>query len=77
MSSSYHHAGIGMGHEGLYNIFKGVYHFDTEVWDIPDEDCHVEVNQKILDFSKTGGNSKDDLKIVYYAGHGRLMNRLL
>jgi hypothetical protein len=62
----------------LYDVFKGVYHFETEVWDIPDEDCHVEVNQKILDFSRMGGNSKDDLKIVYYAGHGRLMkNRLL
>jgi hypothetical protein len=62
----------------LYNVFKGVYHFETEVWNIPDEDCHVEVNQKVLDFSRIGGNSKDDLKIVYYAGHGKLMkNRLL
>jgi hypothetical protein len=62
----------------LYDVFKVTYHFETEVWDIPDEDCHVEVNQKILDFSRIGGNNKDDLKIVYYAGHGRLMkNRLL
>jgi hypothetical protein len=62
----------------LHDVFQDVYHFNTESWDIPDEDCHAEVNQKILDFKKLGGNSKDDLKIVYYAGHGKLTrNRLL
>ena len=62
----------------LFGVFKDIYHFQTEVWDIPDQDCHAEVNQKILDFSKLGGNSKEDLKIVYYAGHGKLTkNRLL
>jgi hypothetical protein len=62
----------------LHDVFQDMYHFNTESWDIPDEDCHAEVNQKILDFKKLGGNSKDDLKIVYYAGHGKLTrNRLL
>jgi hypothetical protein len=62
----------------LHDVFQDVYHFNTESWHIPNEDCHAEVNQKILDFKKLGGNSKDDLKIVYYAGHGKLTrNRLL
>lgn len=62
----------------LFNVFQNVFNFQTEVWDIKDQDCHAEVNQKILDFSRLGGNSKEDLKIVYYAGHGKLtMNRLL
>ena len=56
----------------LEGVFKDVYHFRTEIWDIPNEDCHDKVNQKILDFKRLGGGSKKDLKIVYYAGHGRL-----
>jgi hypothetical protein len=62
----------------LVKVFKNLYHFETEVWYIPDQDCHAEVCQKILDFAKLGGNNKRDLKIVYYAGHGKLArNRLL
>jgi hypothetical protein len=62
----------------LFKVFKNVYRFETEIWHIPDQDCHAEVCQKILDFAKLGGNSKEDLKIVYYAGHGKLArNRLL
>ena len=62
----------------LERVFKNIYHFNTEVWSIPDLDCHAEVNQKILDFTRSGGNFKDDLKIVFYAGHAKLtMNRLL
>lgn len=56
----------------LKDAFVDVYHFNTEVWDIPDEDCHDSVNQKILDFKRLGSDSKDDLKILYYGGHGRL-----
>lgn len=56
----------------LVEIFRDLYHFDTEVWHIPDNNSHMEVVQKILDFANLGGNSKDDLKIVYYAGHGKL-----
>jgi hypothetical protein len=62
----------------LLNVFVNIYHFETEVWDIPDEDCHVSVNQKILDFKRLGSDSKDDLKVLYYGGHGRLIrNRSL
>jgi hypothetical protein len=62
----------------LFDVFTKLYHFQTEIWDIKDLDCHVEVNQKILDFTRLGGDSKEDLKVVYYAGHGKLTkNRLL
>jgi hypothetical protein len=56
----------------LENVFRNVYHFQTEAWDIPDKDCHDKVNQKILDFKRQGGNSQNDLKIVYHGGHGKL-----
>jgi hypothetical protein len=62
----------------LFKVFQDLYRFQTEVWDIKDVACHAEVNQKILDFSRLGGDNKEDLKIVYYAGHGKLTkNRLL
>ena len=62
----------------IFWAFQDLYHFQTEVWDINDVACHAEVNQKILDFSRLGGDSKEDLEIVYYAGHGKLtQNRLL
>jgi hypothetical protein len=62
----------------LQDVFEKTYGFETELWDIKDNDCHMEVNQKIIDFSRKGGNSKEDLKILYYAGHGKITrNRLL
>jgi hypothetical protein len=33
----------------LARVFEDVYHFETEIWSIPDFDCHAAVNQKILD----------------------------
>ena len=62
----------------LFDVFTKLYHFETEICEIKDLDCHFEVNQKILDFTRLGGASNEDLKIVYYAGHGKLTkNRLL
>lgn len=62
----------------LWDVFKETYGFETELWEIPDHDSHTEVNQKIIDFSRLGGSSKEDLKILYYAGHGKITrNRLL
>lgn len=62
----------------LQDVFEQIYGFETELWDIPGQDCHTEVNQKIIDFSRLGGNSKEDLKILFYAGHGKITsNRLL
>ena len=60
----------------LFDVFVNVYHFQAEIWHIPNENSHNIVSRKILEFA--GNGSKDDMKIVYYAGHGRLtQNRLL
>lgn len=60
----------------LFRVFKEIYNFETEIWKIPDANCHAKVTQKILNF--VGDDDKEHLKIVYYAGHGRLTeNRLL
>jgi hypothetical protein len=57
----------------LSSIFKGVYHFDVESWIIPSEGSQATTTQKILDFVRLGGDSEDDLKIVFYAGQTRLI----
>ncbi|KAH7395495.1 hypothetical protein BKA64DRAFT_60605 [Cadophora sp. MPI-SDFR-AT-0126] len=56
----------------LHNVFESLYGFEVEVWKIPSHSSHNEVNRKVLDFVSLGGDSKDDLKIVYYGGHGEL-----
>jgi hypothetical protein len=62
----------------LLEVFRDTYHYATEVWRIPDQGCHSKLNKKILDFTEIGSDSKEHLKIVYYAGHARLTkNRLL
>ncbi|KAH6684085.1 hypothetical protein B0J14DRAFT_646000 [Halenospora varia] len=58
---------------GLFKTFKNVYHFDVEHWRIPIVGCHVETNQRILDFVRLGGDSEEDLKIVFYAGQSKLI----
>jgi hypothetical protein len=57
----------------LSSIFKDVYHFDVESWIIPSEGSQATTAQKILDFVRFGGDSDDDLKIVFYAGQTRLI----
>jgi hypothetical protein len=56
----------------LHDVLKNIYNYDVEIWEIPSEGSHKKLNQKILDFVELGGDSKDDLKIVYYGGHGML-----
>ncbi len=56
----------------LFVVFSEIYNFDVEVWKIPGVGSHKKLNQKILDFVERGDDSKDDLKIVYYGGHGLL-----
>lgn len=56
----------------LEEIFRAMYHFETEHWKIPDENSHYVVNEKVLAFVKPGGQSAEHLKIIYYAGHARL-----
>ncbi len=57
----------------LSGIFKEVYHFDVEVWTIPSEGSKAATNQKVSQFIGLGGDSHEDLKIVYYAGNARLI----
>ncbi len=53
-------------------MLENVYNYDVEEFRIPDSESHAEVSEKINSFVKVGGNSNNDLKIVYYAGHSRL-----
>jgi hypothetical protein len=68
---------VSMEVNELGELFCDAYHFgDVEVWKIPSEGSHKRLNRKVLDFVELGGDSKDDLKIVYYGGHGILsLNR--
>ena len=56
----------------LRRIFMDKYCFNVEVWKIPSQGSHKKLNQKVLDFVELGGDNKDELKIVYYGGHGML-----
>lgn len=56
----------------LRDVFVNLYSFGVEEWQIPAIDSHMELNLKILQFLKD--SSPKHLKIVYYAGHGRLSN---
>jgi hypothetical protein len=61
----------------LFEVFLDTYGYETERWAIPDENCHYELTGKIMDFVKPGADSKTQLKIVYYAGHARLLETRL
>jgi hypothetical protein len=56
----------------LVDVFRSIYHFGVDEWKIPNQNSHWAVNQKIMTFVAPGPNDKEHLKIVYYAGHGRL-----
>jgi len=58
--------------EPLSDVFSGLYGFETEIWRIPNENSHNELNRRVLDFVSLGGDNRDHLKIVYYGGHGLL-----
>ena len=56
----------------LSDVLSFDYGFETETWRIPADDCHNQLSRKILDFISVGNDSRRDLKVVYYAGHGLL-----
>lgn len=56
----------------LKDTFTDVYGYDVEEWLIPAEDSHNQLQARILKF--LGGSDPRHLKIVYYAGHGKLTN---
>jgi hypothetical protein len=59
--------------EKLETVFQNLYQFDTEHWKIPNEHCHHKLTKKIVDFVEPTDESAKHLKIVYYAGHARLL----
>jgi len=62
----------------LADIFQNIYGFETELWTIPEQNCHARLNRKILDFVMTDDDPRDHLLIAYYAGHATLTaDRLL
>jgi hypothetical protein len=63
---------VSMEIERLQHMFERVYHFNVEIWKIPSDGSHKKLNRKVLDFVELGNDSKDDLKIAYYGGHGML-----
>jgi hypothetical protein len=58
--------------DDLSQVFSNDYGFQVEKWKIPTHNCHNEVSKKVMDFVETHNDSKHDLKIVYYGGHGML-----
>ncbi|PMD32388.1 hypothetical protein L207DRAFT_500093 [Hyaloscypha variabilis F] len=58
--------------EALRDVFINLYGFEVEEWKIPDVQSHTALNLKILQF--LGDSDIKHLKIVYYAGHGKLSN---
>lgn len=54
----------------LSRVFENHYGFNVEIWHIPANDrSHNNLMQKALDFLHDY-DSKDNLFILYYAGHG-------
>lgn len=58
----------------LAETFISYYGYGVEIWLIPAEDSHNKVQAKILQF--LDGSDTSHLKVVYYAGHGRLTNHV-
>jgi len=56
----------------LSHVFRESYNFSTRIWKIPSNGSHNKLNQEVLDFINEGNDSKYDLKLVYYGGHGAL-----
>jgi hypothetical protein len=57
---------------GLKDVLISLYDFEVEQYDIPAANSHMKVNSRILEFMND--SSSTHLKIVYYAGHGKLSN---
>jgi hypothetical protein len=56
----------------LLDVFRSTYNFDVEIWKIPDRNPQWALTQRVMEFVCPAADDKENLKIVYYAGHGRL-----
>ena len=57
--------------EDLETCFKRYYRFETERFDIPTENSHLDLMLRIGQFIKQH-EGPDSLLIVYYGGHGQI-----
>jgi hypothetical protein len=55
----------------LCHVFEKIYGFNVEIWLIPTRRSHHKLMGKALDYIDDYDN-KDNLFIVYYAGHGKV-----
>ena len=55
----------------LEDVFRRLYGFETEAWRIPSKRSHNSLAAKIIGFLDDY-ESKDNLLIVYYGGHGEM-----
>ena len=55
----------------LGDVFRNLYSFDVEEWKIPSKRSHNSLAAKVLGFLDDY-ESKDNLLIVYYGGHGEM-----
>ncbi|KAF7912340.1 uncharacterized protein EAF01_001361 [Botrytis porri] len=57
-------------------VLVSIYRYEVQIYRIPSGGRHNKLNQKISDSVELGGDSKEDLKTVYYGGHGMLAQNL-
>lgn len=58
--------------DDLCKVLDQIYGCEIEIFQIPDQKSHNRVVEKVSAFIGINDDSKDDLKIVYYAGHSGL-----
>jgi hypothetical protein len=63
---------VGREISALREVLEDIYHYDVQEFHIPDSASHAAVSEKINAFVKVNGDSSNDLKIAYYAGHSLL-----
>jgi len=60
--------------DSLELVFRDIDHFETERWGTADKDSHFKLAEKVIAFTRHEDDSASQLKILYYAGHARLMD---
>lgn len=58
----------------LKDVIIELYGFEVEEWQIPAVNSRMELNLRVLNFLRNSDTKC--LKIVYYAGHGKLSNHV-
>ncbi|AEO69971.1 uncharacterized protein THITE_2120742 [Thermothielavioides terrestris NRRL 8126] len=61
--------GVEREAQALLSVFRDLYRFDCEYWQIPDRDSAREATKKVIAHMERASSSPDNLFIFYYAGH--------